>query len=74
MWCDAPACYGPHKTLHNRFARWSKAGVFDRIFQALAAESTATGTLMIDSTHLKAHSNRLRKALAKRGIAPCTPS
>ena len=55
MWRDAPACYGPHKTLYNRFVRWSKAGVFDRIFQALASESTATETIMIDSTHLKAH-------------------
>ena len=25
-WRDAPACYGPHKTLYNRFVRWSKAG------------------------------------------------
>ncbi len=54
-WRDAPACYGPHKTLYNRFVRWSRARVFDRIFQALAAESTATKTVMIDSTHLKAH-------------------
>ena len=23
MWRDAPACYGPHKTLYNRFVRWS---------------------------------------------------
>ncbi len=50
-WRDAPACYGPHKTLYNRFVRWSRAAVFDRIFQALAAESTATKTVMIDSTH-----------------------
>ena len=54
-WRDTPAGYGLHKTLYNRFVRWSKAGVFDRIFQALAAESTATGTLMIDSTHRGAH-------------------
>ncbi len=44
-WRDAPACYGPHKTLYNRFVRWSRAAVFDRIFQALAAESTATKTV-----------------------------
>ena len=50
-WRDAPACYGPHKTLYNRFVRWRRARVFDRIFQALAAESTATKTVMIDSTH-----------------------
>ena len=68
MWRDAPACYGPHKTLYNRFVRWSKAGVFDRIFQALASESTASETLMIDSTHLKAHRTASQPALK---LAPC---
>jgi len=23
-WCDAPREYGPHKTLYNRFVRWSR--------------------------------------------------
>ena len=66
MWRDAPACYGPHKTLYNRFVRWSEAGVFDRIFRALAAESAATGTVMIDATHLKAH--RTAASLLKKGL------
>jgi len=35
-WRDAPQDYGPHKTLYNRFVRWSRLGVFDRIFAALA--------------------------------------
>ncbi len=30
-WQDAPAVYGPYKTLYNRFARWSPMGVFARI-------------------------------------------
>jgi putative transposase len=25
-WRDAPADYGPHKTLYNRFVRWSRNG------------------------------------------------
>lgn len=54
-WRDAPACYGPPKTLYNRFVRWSKAGVFNRLFAALADESDAPTTVMIDTTHLKAH-------------------
>ena len=29
-WCDAPAEYGPHKTLYNRWKRWSDIGVFAR--------------------------------------------
>lgn len=66
MWKDAPAVYGPHKTLYNRFVRWSQAGVFDRIFAELAAESSATDTVMIDATHLKAH--RTAASLAKKGM------
>ena len=41
MWRDAPAAYGPPKTLYNRFIRWSRIGVFDRIFATLAGESAA---------------------------------
>lgn len=36
-WRDAPKVYGPHKTLYNRFVRWSRMGVFDRILSGLAA-------------------------------------
>ena len=65
-WRAAPPEYGPHKTLYNRFVRWSKAGVFTRIFEALAAESRAAGTVMIDATHLKAH--RTAASLLKKGV------
>jgi len=68
MWRDAPAVYGPPKTLYNRFIRWSKAGVFDRIFSTLAGMSEATGTVMIDATHLKAH--RTAASLLKKGMFP----
>jgi transposase len=68
MWRDAPTVYGPPKTLYNRFIRWSKAGVFDRIFATLAAMSEATGTVMIDATHLKAH--RTAASLLKKGLFP----
>lgn len=33
-WRDAPADYGPLKTLYNRFVRWSHMGVIDRIFSS----------------------------------------
>ena len=55
MWRDAPERYGPPKALHNRFIRWSRAGVFNRIFAALPCGSDATDTVIIDATHLKAH-------------------
>jgi putative transposase len=67
-WRDAPLDYGPHKTLYNRFVRWSFLGVFDRIFSHLAAESAVPDTLMIDATHLKAH--RTAASLLKKGLYP----
>lgn len=54
-WRDAPKAYGPHKTLYNRFVRWSRIGVFDRIFADLAAQAGEPDEVMIDATHLKAH-------------------
>jgi len=67
-WRDAPAAYGPHKTLYNRFVRWSRMGVFDRIFAALAAEGGPPSRLMIDATHLKAH--RTAASLLRKGLFP----
>ena len=56
QWADAPIEYGPHKTLYNRFRRWSENGVFERIFEELAKPQDDAGSvLMIDATHLKAH-------------------
>lgn len=48
-WRDAPDVYGPHKTLYNRFIRWSRMGVFDHIFTALVAEGGSPDRLMIPS-------------------------
>ena len=55
MWRDAPRGYGPHKTIYNRFIRWSKMGVFNRIFAELAGKAGEPEEIMIDATHLKAH-------------------
>lgn len=68
QWKDAPKGYGPHKTLYNRFIRWSRMGVFDRIFAGLAAEGPKPERIMIDATHLKAH--RTAASLLKKGLFP----
>jgi len=67
-WKDAPKAYGPYKTLHNRFVRWNRLGVFNRIFRALAGERGMPDRLMIDATHLKAH--RTAASLLKKGLYP----
>lgn len=68
QWRDAPKEYGPHKTLYNRFIRWSRMGVFNQIFLELAAEGEKPDGLMIDATHLKAH--RTASSLLKKGMFP----
>ena len=67
-WRDAPADYGPHKTIYNRFVRWSRLGVFSKIFAALASKGPRPERLMIDATHLKAH--RTAASLLKKGLFP----
>lgn len=68
QWKDAPKDYGPHKTLYNRFIRWSRLGVFDRIFANLAGEGLKPERIMIDATHLKAR--RTAASLLKKGMFP----
>lgn len=65
-WSDAPEGYGPHKTLYNRFVRWSRLGVFNKIFAALVKEGGPPDRLMIDATHIKAH--RTAASLLKKGM------
>ena len=67
-WRDAPAVYGPHKTLYNRFIRWPRMGVFDKIFTALVSENGVPDRLMVDATHLKTH--RTACSLLKGGMFP----
>jgi transposase len=67
-WQDAPAVYGPRKTICNRFVRWSRLGVFARISRDLAKPGPDGDTIMMDSTHLKAH--RTAASLAKGGRGP----
>jgi transposase len=54
-WRDAPAVYGPPKTLYNRFVRWARKGVWERVFTQLAEAGGPPAAVMIDATHVKAH-------------------
>ncbi len=67
-WRDVPPGYGPHKTIYNRFVRWSRLGVFNKIFSELASKAGKSSRLMIDATHLKAH--RTATSLLKKGLFP----
>ena len=53
-WRDLPERYGAYTTVYNRFNRWAKAGVWLRVFEALAAKSPQSLQL-IDSSIVRAH-------------------
>ena len=43
-WHDLPERYGKYKSVHTRFMRWARVGVWERIFAYL-----------VDSTIVRAH-------------------
>jgi transposase len=53
QWKNVPRKCGPHKTLYNRFVRWSRMCALAKILKKLAKLKTEVP--MIDATHLKAH-------------------
>jgi len=53
-WHDLPERYGKWKTLHKRFSRWSKAKVWERVFDDLTKDRD-NQYLMLDSTLVRTH-------------------
>lgn len=62
-WRDLPERFGDFRVIHTRHTRWSRRGVWQRIFQALA-EDADNEYAMIDSTIVRAHQH---SAGAKKG-------
>jgi transposase len=48
-WAEIPDRYGRPTTCYNRFVRWRKAGVWDRLLTAVSAAFEGD-VVMIDST------------------------
>jgi transposase len=69
-WIDAPADYGPRKTLYNRYVRWAAKGVWVDLFQALAQAGGPPAQVLIDSSAVKAH----RSASGGKGGRKIKPS
>ena len=62
-WADLPERYGPRTTVYNRFNRWRKAGVWDRLMDALV-EAHDGEVQRIDTSIVRVHQ---QGATAKRG-------
>ncbi|MCQ8242175.1 IS5 family transposase [Rhizosaccharibacter radicis] len=54
-WRDVPTAYGPPTTIYNRFNRWSQRGLWQRVFEKVAAAGDVPRELSLDSSHVKAH-------------------
>jgi transposase len=53
-WHDLPQRYGKWKSVHTRFSRWAKAGVWERVFEALIRDPK-NEYVMLDTTLVRAH-------------------
>ncbi len=69
-WRDLPERFGDWKIVYQRFNRWAKSGVFERVFRLLASDHD-NEYMMIYVTILRAHQhsagakkNTVRKPLA----------
>lgn len=68
-WRDLPPAFGLWNSVFQRFSRWSKDGVWWRLFEALA-EDPDFEYLIIDSTIVRAHQH----ATGKKGGLKIAPS
>ncbi|WP_156912059.1 IS5 family transposase [Kaistia adipata] len=64
-WRLCPSEFGPYTTVYNRFNRWSRQGLWLRMFEALTGHSGIFDGAAIDATHVKAH----RSAAGAKGGA-----
>jgi transposase len=64
-WRALPESYGPYTTCYNRFVRWRKAGVFDRIMAAVS-EAYDGDIQMIDTTSIRVHQHAANSKKATR--------
>ena len=64
-WRDLPLSFGPRTTCYNRFVRWRRAGLWDRIMNALSAEHDAA-VQMIDTSIVRVHQHGACVARSKR--------
>ncbi len=53
-WRDLPPAFGKWNTVYRRFRDWARAGVFERIFNAVSGDPDME-MAMVDATIVKVH-------------------
>ena len=83
-WRDLPERYGPWPSVYTRFRRWTRAGVWERLFAAVQRQADAGGAIdwelhFVDGTVIRAHQHaagakggtrRPRRSGAARAASP----
>jgi len=64
-WRALPKEFGPPTTCYNRFVRWRKAGVWDRVMAAVS-QAFDGDVQMIDSTSVRVHQHAANSKKATR--------
>lgn len=72
-WRDLPERYGPWKTVYDRFRRWSKSGLFQKMLDALEAQARRAEQIdlefsAVDGSVVRAH--RCAAGAQKKGSTP----
>lgn len=67
LWRGVPPEYGPAKTIYNRYTRWARRGVWQRIFAKVAVAGAFPHELCLYSTHVEAHH---LASSGKEGVEP----
>lgn len=79
-WRDLPMRFGPWQTVYDRFRRWVREGVWERILERLQACRNGQGEIdwelfCIDGSVVRAHKAAAgagEKKAARRAVGPCS--
>jgi transposase len=72
-WRELPERYGPWSTVYDRYRRWCKSGLFQKILNALEAQARRAERIdfelaAVDGSVVRAH--RCAAGAKKKGIQP----
>jgi len=77
QWRDMPARYGRWKSVYDRYRRWTREGLFDRILRRLHVQLDDEGRIDwsvfdVDGSNIRA--DRSAAGAGKKGVEPNRPT
>lgn len=69
QWSEMPKRYPPYQTCHRRFQQWRKAGVMDRLLEALARDLEQRGKINLEECFIDGRFRAAKKGALGPGRA-----